>query len=88
MAVQASLVWPKIDQILEFADFSDRFFPYHPVVPWNGRETLPATQGPQGSVSQYLSNPQLRPPYASQEYIMSFEKPCLTCTYEVELFAR
>ena len=46
MAVQASLVWPKIDEILEFADFSDRFFPYHPVVPWNGRETLPATQGP------------------------------------------
>ena len=45
MAVQASLVWPKIDEILEFADFSDRFFPYHPVVPWNGRETLPATQG-------------------------------------------
>ena len=45
MAVQASLVWPKIDEILEFADFSDRFFPYHPVLPWNGRETLPATQG-------------------------------------------
>ena len=46
MAVQASLVWPKIDEILEFEDFSDRFFSYHPVVPWNDRETLPATQGP------------------------------------------
>ena len=45
LAVQASLVWPKIDEILEFADFSDRFFPYHPAAPWNGRETLPATQG-------------------------------------------
>ena len=45
MAVQASLVWPKIDEILEFEDFLDRFFPYHPVVPWNGREPLPAIQG-------------------------------------------
>ena len=45
MAVQASLVWPKIDEILEFADFSDRFFSYHPVVPWDDREPLPATQG-------------------------------------------
>ena len=44
MAVQASLVWPKIDEILEFADFSDLFFSYHHVVSWNGRETLPATQ--------------------------------------------
>ena len=53
MAVQASLVWPKIDEILEFADFSDRFFSYHAVVPWNGREPLPATQGtlPQQSES-------------------------------------
>ena len=45
MAVQASLVWPKIDEILEFADFSDRFFSYHPVVPWNDQEPLPAIQG-------------------------------------------
>ena len=45
MAVQASLVWPKIDEILEFADFLDRFFSYHPVLPWNDREPLPATQG-------------------------------------------
>ena len=45
MAVQASLVWPKIDEILEFEDFSDRFFSYHPVVPWNDGEALPATQG-------------------------------------------
>ena len=45
MAVQASLVWPKIDEILEFADFLDRFFSYHPVVPWNGQEPLPAIQG-------------------------------------------
>ena len=45
MAVQASLVWPKIDEILEFEDFLDRFFSYHPVLPWNDREPLPATQG-------------------------------------------
>ena len=45
MAVQASLVWPKIDEILEFADFLDRFYSYHPVLPWNDREPLPATQG-------------------------------------------
>ena len=45
MAVQASLVWPKIDEILEFADFSDRFFSYHPVVPWNDQEPFPAIQG-------------------------------------------
>ena len=45
MAVQASLVWPKIDEILEFEDFLDRFFPYHPVVPWNGQEPLPVIQG-------------------------------------------
>ena len=47
-----------------------------------------ALENPRPMVTPYLSNPQLRPPYASQEYIMSFEKPCLTCTYEVELFAR
>ena len=32
---------------LDFAilkPFSGRFFSYHPVVPWDGREPLPATQ--------------------------------------------
>ena len=28
-----------------FKPISDRFFSYHPVVPWDGREPLPATQG-------------------------------------------
>ena len=33
--------------------FSDRFYSYHPVVSWDGREPLPATQGtlPQQSES-------------------------------------
>ena len=45
MAVQASLVWPKIDEIWEFAEFLYRFFSYHAVMGWNDREPLPAVPG-------------------------------------------